>query len=324
MEKYVFSGALTDRMHDLLLQMPDFQPLDILVSQIDRNAIKKTIEWKHELNEDGVPFCGWLLVDSGAFSIHTGKANTTQEEYVEYLNEIDDDVDVCAQLDTIPGHLNQPKSPEDYRESAEKSWENFLYMRSHMKSPHKVMPVFHYGEDFSALGRMLSWRDSDGNLLDYIGISPANDTDQKYKNMYLQNVADYIANSENPDVKTHLYAMTSLDALSKYPCYSTDSISHRLISGYAKVLSVNFGVISVSSRRRTSGGKSSMSFLDTADDYNLKLFQEEVESLGLTMDGIINESADRVAMTMHNIQQLVKTRYAYHPSNVHKSKSFFA
>jgi len=68
MDKYVFSGSLTTEMHDMLIAMPNFEPLDILISQLDRSAIKKTIEWKHE------GFCRWLFIDSGAFSIHTGNA----------------------------------------------------------------------------------------------------------------------------------------------------------------------------------------------------------------------------------------------------------
>lgn len=317
MEKYVFSGSLTDEMHDMLLNMPDFEPLDILISQLDRSAIRKTIEWKKE------GFCRWLFIDSGAFSIHTGKANTTVDEYLNYLNSIDEYIDVCAQLDTIPGKFGQPKSKEDYAESAKKSWENFLYMRTKMKSPQKLMPVFHFGEDFSALENMLNWRDENGELLDYIGISPANDASQSDKNAYLQNVADTIKSSINPNVKTHLYGMTSLDALSKYPCYSADSISHRLISGYAKILSENFGVISVSKKSRTAKTKSNMSFVETADDYNMKKLTDEIESLGFTLEQIQESSSARVAMTMHNIQKLIKTRYAYKETNVRRSKRLF-
>ena len=101
MERYVFSGSLTDEMHDILAGMPEFKPFDILVSQLDRSAIRKTIKWKHE------GFCRWLFIDSGAFSVHTGKANVTADEYIDYINSIDEDVDVCAQLDTIPGHFGQ-------------------------------------------------------------------------------------------------------------------------------------------------------------------------------------------------------------------------
>lgn len=318
MEKYVFSGSLTQEMHDILQGMPDFEPLDILITQLDRSAIKKTIEWKKE------GFCKWLFIDSGAFSVHTGKANTTVDEYLEYLNSIDEYIDVCAQLDTIPGKFGQAKSKEDYEESARLSWENFLYMRTKMKSPHKLMPVFHFGEDFSALSNMLEWTDENGNHLDYVGTSPANDASQEDKNAYLQNVADVIKASCNPNVKTHLYGMTSLDALSKYPCYSADSISHRLIAGYAKILSIHFGVISVSKNSRTSKTKSNMSFIETADEYNLKKLTDEIESLGFTLDQILASSSHRVAMTMHNIQKLIKTKYAYKDTNVKRSKKLFA
>lgn len=318
MEKYVFSGSLTDEMHDMLLAMPDFEPLDILISQLDRSAIKKAIQWKHE------GFCRWLFIDSGAFSIHTGNANTTADEYIEYLNSIDGDIDVFAQLDKIPGQFQKPKSKEDYEESARLSWENFLYMRSRVKSPHKLMPVFHYGEDFSVLQKMLSWRDDDGNMLDYIGISPANDVNQQAKNVYLNEVANTIKTSGNPNVKTHLYGMTSLDALSKYPCYSADSISHRLISGYAKILSEHFGIISVSKRTRTSATKSNLSFVDTADEYNMKILKDEIEALGFTLEQIQDSSSARVAMTMHNIQKMIKTRYAYREDRVKRSKKLFS
>jgi hypothetical protein len=317
MEKYVFSGSLTDEMHDMLLSMPDFEPLDILISQLDRSAIKKTIEWKHE------GFCRWLFIDSGAFSIHTGNANTTVDEYIDYLNSIDDDIDVFAQLDTIPGKFGQPKSKEDYEESARKSWENYLYMRERVKSPDKLMPVFHFGEDFSALGKMLSWKDEEGNHLDYVGISPANDASQGEKNIYLQEVADYIKASENPNVKTHLYGMTSLDALSKYPCYSADSISHRLISGYAKILSEHFGIISVSKRSRTSTTKSNMSFVDLADEHNMNILKKEIEDVGFTLEQIQDSSSARVAFTMHNIQKLMKTKYAYKDTRVKRAKRLF-
>lgn len=317
MEKYIFSGSLTDEMHDMLLAMPDFEPLDILVTQLDRSAVKKMIQWKKE------GFIKFFFIDSGAFSNHTGNAHVEVDDYIEYINSIDEYVDVFAQLDTIPGKFGQPKSKKDYEESAKLSWENYLYMRKRVKSPSKVMPVFHFGEDFSALGNMLSWRDENGDQLEYVGISPANDAAQKDKNVYLREVADYIAASDNPKVKTHLYGMTSLDALSKYPCYSADSISHRLISGYAKILSVNFGIISVSKRSRTNSSKSSMSFIDTADEYNLNVLRKEIEDLGFTLEQIQDSSSARVVMTMHNIQKLTQGKLKYSEKRVKKAKKLF-
>lgn len=317
MERYYFSGSLTQEMHDLLAAMPDFEPIDILISQLDRSAIPKAIQWKHE------GFCRTLFIDSGAFSIHTGNAHTTVDEYIEYVNSIDEDIDIFAQLDTIPGKFGQPKSKEDYEESARKSWENYLYMRERVKSPHKLMPVFHYKENFSALKNMLEWVSSEGEQLDYIGLSPANDSAVSLKDIYLQECADIIAKSSNPNVKTHLYGYTSLEGLSKLPCYSCDSISHRLISGYAKILSVNFGVISVSKRTRTAKTKSNLSFLDTADEYNMKILNQEIESHGFTLEQIQESSAARVVMTMRSIQKLTADKLKYDPTRIKRSKKLF-
>lgn len=317
MERYVFSGSMTNEMHDMLLKIPGFEPLDILVSQLDRTSVKQMIEWKKE------GFVRWLFIDSGAFSVHTGKAKVTSDEYIEYLNSIDEYIDVFAQLDTIPGQFGKSKSKKDYEESAKKSWDNFLYMRDRVISPEKLMPVFHFGEDFDTLRHMLSWKDDKGNYLDYIGISPANDTSQSNKNIYLKEVADVIAHSNNPNVKTHLYGMTSLNALSKYPCYSADSISHRLISGYAKILTQNFGIISVSKRSRTSKVKSNMSFLELADNHNIKVLEDELANAGFTLEQIQDNVSARVVFTMYTIQQMMKTTHKYSEDNTVKVKRLF-
>lgn len=324
LERYYYSGSLTTDMYNYLINMPDFEPLNILVSQLDRSSITKNIEWRtNNIPGRDYPFCKNLFIDSGAYSVHTGKAKITADEYIEYINSIDDSIDVFAQLDKIPGEFRMPKSKEDYEESARLSWENYLYMRERVKSPHKLMPVFHFGEDMEHLKSMLEWRDENGEALNWVGISPANDASQQDKNIYLQNVADTIAASSNPNVKTHLYGMTSLDALAKYPCYSADSISHRLIAGYCKVMSEHFGVISVSKRHRTSSVKSNMSFLETADEYNMEVFRKEVESCNLTIDQIAEESSARVVFTMHTMQKLLKTKYKYKPTNVKKTRKFF-
>lgn len=313
MEKYIFSGSMTQKMWDYLLAMPDFEPLSILVTQVDRSGVKKAIEYKQK------GWCNFFMLDSGAFSIHSDHAHTTPDEYIDYLNSIDEYVDVAAQLDKIPGKFGQPKTPQDYEDSASSSWENFLYMVKKCKSPKKVMPVFHFGESIDALGRILEYRYDDGTLLDYICISPANDATMIDKNVYLTEVNDYIANSCNPGVKTHLLGYTSLDGLSKYKCYSADSISHRHIAGYAKVISPTFGVISVSKKERSIMNKSSLSFLDTAGPEDIEKLRQELEECNMTIDQIQDDSNARVAFTMHGILKACKTKYAYHPQNKTRS-----
>lgn len=319
MERYTFSGSHTEKMIEMLVSRPGFEPLNLLTTQVDRSGVKQTIEYKKR----GV--CGWFFLDSGAFSVHTGNATTTLDEYIEYVNSIDEYIDVCAQLDTIPGEFKKPKTPQDYIDSAEKSWKDFLYMREHVKSPEKVMVVWHQGESFKALDRILDYRDENGNPLDYIGISPANDRAQADKNVYLKEVFDHIKKSSNPNVKTHLYGMTSLDALSKFPCYSADSVSHRLYTGYGKVLTKNFGIISVSKQSRVVKSRSNMSFVDACDEHNRKLLEEEFAEKGFTIEEIQDDNASRVVYSMMVTLELTKPggKYAYKEANLKRSKKLF-
>lgn len=313
---YYFSGSLTSEMHDRMMGLDNWEPIDVLVSQVDRNGVKTALSYQ----DDGL--ADKLFIDSGAFSVHTGKAKVELEEYIEYLNSLDDRTTVCAQLDTIPGTYGQPKSAEDYEESAKKSWENYLYMREKLQSPHKLTPVFHYGESFDHLRRMLDWTDCDGKHIDYIGISPANDSSQATKNLYMGEVYDVIKSSSNPNVKTHLYGMTSLDALTKYPCYSADSISHRLQSAYNKIYTREWGTISLSDADRTSRTKSNMSFIRTADEYTLSRFKEFLKSYNTDIEEVKNNNAVRCVICIREIQQFVKT-HPYKPENRLRHKKLF-
>lgn len=331
MEKYVFSGMIRPFVHDKLMSLPNFEPLDILVTQLERGQCETTIEFK----KDG--FCRWFFVDSGAFSVHTGNARFPgkkpdreltfrdwEDNYIEFLNSIDDYFDVCAQLDTIPGEFKKPKKPEDYVESARKSWENYLYMREKVKSPQKVMPVFHFGEDLSVLRDMLEWRAPDGSKLDYIGISPANDAPQNEKDDYIAQCNKVISHSSNPNVKTHLYGMTSLPSLTKNKCYSADSITHRLQAAYGKILSPTFGIIPVTNQVRNLNSKSKASFNYFANEHDMDILTSELASCNLTLEDVQEEADARTAFNIWALQQVTKTKYKYNDNlRVRRAKKLF-
>lgn len=317
MEHYYFSGGLTKDMVECLKKIPDFEPIDVLVSQLDRSSIKQMMDYQKQ----GV--VNQLFIDSGAFSVHTGKATVDLDEYIEFVNSIDDHIHAIAQLDTIPGTFGKPKSAEDYARSAKLSWENFLYMYKKLKSPDKLIPVFHYGESFDVLRFMLDWRDEEGKPLTYIGISPANDTAQNVKNVYMKNVYDIIASSSNPNVRTHLFGMTALDALSKFPAYSADSISHRKIGAYNKIRVPRYGVISISKRSRTTRAKSSLSFIEVSDEAALQEVESFLNEIGVTLEEAAESHSVRCAVTMYTIMKHLK-EHPYSPNNITRSKKLFS
>ena len=323
---YIFSGSLTDKMVEYLLAIPQFEPMDILVSQLDRGSITKMLERKKQ------GLVKSLFIDSGAYSVHSqgfekvsgGRFSTFDamvDEYIDYVNGIDDSVIAVAQFDHIPGVFKQPKRPEDFVESAKLSWENFLYMYPKMKSPEKLIAVFHQGESFDHLKNMIEWVDDNGNKLSYIGISPSNDRDVREKDVYLNNVYDFIAKSSNPNVKTHLFGYTSLPGLKKFPWYSCDSVSHRLRPAYNKIFTNEWGVISLSKTRSTTS-KGDRCFLEMCDEATLKKFTDLAASYNFTPEQLQEDSAARTAFDVVEVQKFVKEN-PYKRSNVKKSIKLF-
>lgn len=325
-QRYVFSGALIFSMCEALLKAPQFEPMDVLVSQLDRNGVDQMLKYM----DMGVVKS--LFIDSGAYSVHSqgfekvskGKFATFSDmvdEYIDYVNGLDDKTIAVAQFDHIPGVFKKAKTPQDYVESANLSWENFLYMYPKMKSPEKLIAVFHQGESFEHLDRMLNWRDPNGNLLPYIGISPSNDRSVSEKDIYLKEVYEHIAKSSNPNVKTHLFGYTSLPGLPKFPWYSADSVSHRLRAGFCKVFTNRWGTISLSIKRsaRTSADRM---FLETADPETIREFTAIVESYGMTIDDMVNESWARTAFDILQIQEYMR-EHPYRPTNLKKQKKLF-
>ena len=325
-QRYIFSGSIIESMCDFLLAAPQFEPMDVLVSQLDRSGVAKMLEWADK------GLIKSLFIDSGAYSVHSmgfdkvskGRFATFDDmvnEYIEYVNGLDDKTIAVAQFDHIPGVFKQAKKPEDYVESAKLSWENFLYMYPKMKSPEKLIAVFHQGESFEHLDNMLNWTDPNGNHLPYIGISPSNDRSVDEKDVYLKEVYEHIAKSPNPNVKTHLFGYTSLPGLPKFPWYSCDSISHRLRAAYNKVFTNKWGTISLSSTRE-SKTKSDKMFLEVADPKTAQEFKDLVESYGLTIDQMLNESSARVAFDILEVQKYVR-EHPYKKSNMMRAKRLF-
>lgn len=277
---YVFSGRIVDEVVNMLKELEVYRPVCTLESQINRDAVRFAIDMKRE------GFYKWLLLDSGAFSVHTGRIQCTQEDYLEYILSIFDDIDMFAQLDTIPGTLNKPKSPQDYVESAEKTWDNYLFLRENVPDKNKIMPIYHFGEDLSYLDRMLNYVDSDGDKIGYIGLAPAKDAGATIQTTYMENMFDHISKSNNPNIKTHLYGFTNLDALLNKHIYasSADSISHRLIAGYNKIYTRHWNKLSIATKPRAAKNKSSISFLHSADEYNKNILRSEFIDKGMDLE----------------------------------------
>lgn len=283
-----------------------------LASQLlDRNVINGWIAGRGEGR------CkGRLLIDSGAFSAHTRDAELDVDAYIDYVNSLDEYVHVFAQVDKIPGKFRQPKSREDLLEAPELSWKNYLYMRERVKSPDKLMPIFHQGEDYKWLENILQFKDEKtGEPVKYMGISPANDLPVKEKIKFIDKCFSIIRKSPNPNICTHAFGMTSLYVLEQYPFTSADSTSW-LMNGANGSIMTKYGSVLVSAKSLNSPAH--IRKMPKAAQQEI---QQYVESKGYDMARLADEYTDRIRFNIDYLLDWAKN-YKYTPSTV-KRRSLF-
>ena len=130
------------------------------------------------------------------------------ESYIEFLHIHKDKYEFYVTLDII----GDPK----------RSWDITKYIESHGLKP---MPVFHYGEDFSWLKKML-------DEYDYIGIGGlGQDVTKRRFIPYADKAFSYMSDSKgHPIVKTHGFAMASPEMVAKYPWYTCDASTWTALS----------------------------------------------------------------------------------------------
>ncbi len=168
------------------------------------------------------------VVDSGAFTAWTKKEPIQVEEYRDFILQIEDIVDHYVNLDVIPGEFGTLPGPAETDEAAQQGWDNCKELERAGLMP---MAVFHQGEDFSWLAKMVE------EGYDYLGISPANDRSTEERIRWLDDVFRMLTNKDgDPIVRTHGLAATSPRIMERYPWYSCDSTSWRLPGDFGRII----------------------------------------------------------------------------------------
>lgn len=169
-----------------------------------------------------------FFLDSGAFSAWTRGTAIDIDEYCEFIRANIERLDVYAALDVIPGKLGQIATHAEREEAAEQSWANYLYMRRAGLDP---LPVFHYGEDWRFLDRMLKYG------CDYVGIGGLVGVPGQRRRVWLDALFDILTDAEGrAKIKTHGFGMTSIPLIFRYPWYSVDSTTWLRVTASGAVL----------------------------------------------------------------------------------------
>lgn len=138
-----------------------------------------------------------------------------REEYIEYIKQHRDDLEVYPNLDII----NNP----------EETWKNQKYLESKGLSP---IPVWHFGSDISFLKRLLR----EGYT--YIGIGGLVPNPYTILRPALDELfGKYLCGRDGmPIVKIHGFAATSIKMMCRYPWFSVDSSSWIKYAAYGWIL----------------------------------------------------------------------------------------
>jgi len=141
-----------------------------------------------------------LFIDSGAFTAFTSNIEINIDDYIKFIKEIN--IDIYASLDVI--------------RNAQKSYKNFIYMRSKNLNP---IPTFHFGSKIEWLYEL---------LYDYkyiaLGGMATPDISNKDIRLWLDRIFKIIYEKNNK-LKVHGFGCSSEFLMECYPWHSVDSTS---------------------------------------------------------------------------------------------------
>lgn len=136
-----------------------------------------------------------LMLDSGAFSVFTGRCEVDIDEHLEYVKKLQPEYSI--QLDVIGNE--------------DATWENYLYQRDSIPD---ILPVIHYQASEKHIKRV-------ADNAEYILLGGLVPLSMKKPTMYAW--LDYLFSNFLNKKKVHLLGVTSESVLRRYPAYSSDS-----------------------------------------------------------------------------------------------------
>lgn len=274
-----FAGS---QRKDVMDEMQDRGYCKLFSFAGERNNIERWVE-RDKVNGKK----GKLMVDSGAFSVYRRGATIDINEYIDFINNNIDGIDLVIQLDKIPGVYKEEKTKEQVDESVEQTWNNFLYMVEKVKNPKKIMPVFHQFENFNALKRMLDFKYSDGTPIEYICISPSKNVGADYRLQWYGECFDIIHNSSNPNVKIHALGNQIPLHIESYPFASADATTW-LRNGFLGRIITEYGIYLISDVQEHSPDNI------CNDEVSTDVIKEYVENRGYDFEELKSNTQKRL------------------------------
>lgn len=232
---------------------------------------------------------GKIFIDSGAYSAWTQGIVIDTVQYIQWLNQRSDSIYLCGQVDAIPNSISEVK------EAAEKTWQNYLYMRSKLNNPESLLYTYHVGEPVKFLEKALSYKDDTGRRIPYIALGGMVGKSAPTRRNFLTMAFNAIKKSPNPSVKVHTFGMTDKRLLEEFPITSTDSTAWVIVAAMGGVMTD--GGVTIVTENRLGDINHYSRFPDTV----LNRFKTELKEFGFTLEEL---SASRDKRAIHNARYM--------------------
>lgn len=230
----------------------------------DRSAIQHYFSYKK------VGWKGKLMIDNGAFTVHRQGGKVDIDEYIKWLNDNDEYIDYAIALDDIPGKPGVKKTEAEVIKSSEVTYANYLYMKERVKSPQKLLPVFHQGDKVEFLERYLKMKD-----LKYMCLSgnKINVTSEQ-RNVFYSMCFDVVRKCGREDMNFHCLGSATFNTAERFPFASMDATSH-IQKGMYGLIICDYGTIYVGDKNLISNmHEEEFTVLkDLCDRYNVDIYK---------------------------------------------------
>ena len=238
---------------------------------IRKHDMHRLLSWVNERKviEDRCRSGYSTFVDSGAFSAATRGLQINVDEYIEWLNQWHSNVERYCCWDTIP---TDEVSPDV---SAEKTWNNYLYMKERLTDPSKLVYCYHYGEDVKYLKQALE------SGIDFVALGGIAKKGRAARHEFFTKLEPIF--KEYPHVHVHAFGMTAIDILDKYTYIDSSDSSSWLYPP-------KFGRIQTETCRQVYFGTDFTKQSNVKESYdNLPSMQQhllevEINSMGMTLE----------------------------------------
>lgn len=256
----------------------------------------------------------YLFADSTAYSAWSRGVDVDIDNYIDYANENINELHLLTSLDKIPGVKGTPPTVEEYKQAPQKSWENYLYMRERILDKDKLLPVFHLGEDFKHLHEMLEFTE-DGKHIPYIGLGGTVGASMTVKDNWFSQVFKVIQQSNNPNVHTHAFGLTSFKLLEKYPFFSSDSTSWIMVGANGNIFTP-WGTYAITEHGVHRG--SHYNYLSKQQQDDIRAW---VTGLGFDLDKAMERPEERAMINITFLKSCADN-YVYRGTNKFQKRLF--